>query len=176
MCLYSLCIAFTHCVALKSIATLPYNNRKALLADPFPFIRFQFVTSVVSCCPAELKQEVNGKKETLKGFNVLLQDTILFPEGGGQVSAFIIKLVPPLKVCVRVCDAIFLMLSQPDDHGLIGEVPVLRVTRQGPDAVHFVTSPVEVRQEVRLTVDWERRFDHMQQHSGEEEEDQTAVF
>uniref|UniRef100_A0A3B5MK59 Threonyl/alanyl tRNA synthetase SAD domain-containing protein n=1 Tax=Xiphophorus couchianus TaxID=32473 RepID=A0A3B5MK59_9TELE len=99
----------------------------------------EFVTSVVSCCPAELKQEVNGKKETLKGFNVLLQDTILFPEGGGQ----------------------------PDDHGLIGEVPVLRVTRQGPDAVHFVTSPVEERQEVRVTVDWERRFDHMQQHSGQ---------
>ncbi|PWA14154.1 hypothetical protein CCH79_00016754 [Gambusia affinis] len=99
----------------------------------------EFVTAVVSCCPAELKQEVNGKKETLKGFNVLLQDTILFPEGGGQ----------------------------PDDHGLIGEVPVLRVTRQGPDAVHFVTSPVEVGQEVRVTVDWERRFDHMQQHSGQ---------
>lgn len=46
---------------------------------------FQFVTSVVSCRPAELKQEVNGKKETLKGFHIKLQDTILFPEGGGQV-------------------------------------------------------------------------------------------
>ncbi|KAM4715580.1 alanyl-tRNA editing protein Aarsd1 [Anableps anableps] len=99
----------------------------------------EFVTSVVSCCPAELKQEVNGRKETLKGFNVVLQDTVLFPEGGGQ----------------------------PDDHGLIGEGPVLRVTRQGPDAVHFVTSPLEVGQEVRVKVDWERRFDHMQQHSGQ---------
>lgn len=48
---------------------------------------FQFVTSVASCCPAELKQEINGKTETLKGFNVTLQDTILFPEGGGQVGA-----------------------------------------------------------------------------------------
>lgn len=48
---------------------------------------FQFVTSVVSCSPAELKQEINGKTETLKGFNVKLQDTILFPEGGGQVGA-----------------------------------------------------------------------------------------
>lgn len=48
-------------------------------------VPFQFVTSVVSCRPAELKQEVNGKKETLKGFNIKLQDTILFPEGGGQV-------------------------------------------------------------------------------------------
>uniref|UniRef100_A0A1A8DBH0 Alanyl-tRNA synthetase domain containing 1 n=2 Tax=Nothobranchius kadleci TaxID=1051664 RepID=A0A1A8DBH0_NOTKA len=99
----------------------------------------ELVTSVVSCCPAGLKQEVNGKKETLKGFNVKLRDTILFPEGGGQ----------------------------PDDHGLIGEVPVLRVTRQGADALHFVASPVEVGQEVLVKVDWERRFDHMQQHSGQ---------
>uniref|UniRef100_A0A8C5EWR7 Alanyl-tRNA synthetase domain containing 1 n=1 Tax=Gouania willdenowi TaxID=441366 RepID=A0A8C5EWR7_GOUWI len=99
----------------------------------------QFVTSVVSCCPAELKQETNGKKVTLKGFNVKLQDTILFPEGGGQ----------------------------PDDHGLIGDVPVLRVTRQGPEAVHFVCTPLEVGQEVPVKVNWERRFDHMQQHSGQ---------
>lgn len=99
----------------------------------------EFVTSVVSCCPAELKQEVNGKKETLKGFNVKLQDTILFPEGGGQ----------------------------PDDLGLIGDVPVLRVTRQGNEAIHFVSSPLEEGQEVKLKVDWERRFDHMQQHSGQ---------
>uniref|UniRef100_A0A8C3B0W0 Alanyl-tRNA synthetase domain containing 1 n=1 Tax=Cyclopterus lumpus TaxID=8103 RepID=A0A8C3B0W0_CYCLU len=99
----------------------------------------EFVTSVVSCCPAELKHEVSGKKETLKGFNVKLRDTILFPEGGGQ----------------------------PDDHGLIGDVPVLRVTRQGPDAVHFVGSSLEVGQEVQVKVDWERRFDHMQQHSGQ---------
>lgn len=99
----------------------------------------EFVTCVVSCSPAELKHEVNGKKETLKGFNVKLQDTILFPEGGGQ----------------------------PDDHGFIGDIPVLRVTRQGPDAVHFVSSSLDPGQEVHLKVDWERRFDHMQQHSGQ---------
>lgn len=99
----------------------------------------EFVTSVVSCCPAELKQEINGKTETLKGFNVTLQDTILFPEGGGQ----------------------------PDDHGFIGDVPVLRVMRQGSEAVHFVCSPLDKGQEVNVKVDWERRFDHMQQHSGQ---------
>ncbi|XP_073345758.1 alanyl-tRNA editing protein Aarsd1 [Pagrus major] len=99
----------------------------------------EFVTSVVSCCPAELKHEVNGKKETLKGFNVKLQDTILFPEGGGQ----------------------------PDDHGLIGDISVVRVTRQGPEAVHFVSSALEEGQQVQVKVDWERRFDHMQQHSGQ---------
>ncbi|XP_061519948.1 alanyl-tRNA editing protein Aarsd1 [Phycodurus eques] len=99
----------------------------------------EFVTTVASCCPAELKQEIGGKKETLKGFTVKLQDTILFPEGGGQ----------------------------PDDRGLIADIPVLRVTRQGQDAAHFVGSPLEAGQEVRVKVDWGRRFDHMQQHSGQ---------
>ncbi|KAM6951870.1 alanyl-tRNA editing protein Aarsd1 [Aplochiton taeniatus] len=99
----------------------------------------EFVTSVVSCLPGELKQEVNGKKETIKGFNVKLQDTILFPEGGGQ----------------------------PDDHGQIGDAQVLRVTRQGAEALHFVSSGLDVGQEVKVKVDWERRFDHMQQHSGQ---------
>lgn len=60
-----------------------------------------------------------------------------------------------------------LYCHQPDDHGLIGDVPVLRVTRQGPDAIHFLSSLLEVGQEVHVKVDWERRFDHMQQHSGE---------
>ncbi|XP_051770646.1 alanyl-tRNA editing protein Aarsd1 [Ctenopharyngodon idella] len=96
-------------------------------------------TSVVSCVPAELKLESNGKKEKLKGFNVKLKDTILFPEGGGQ----------------------------PDDHGTVGGVPVLRVLRQGPDAVHFISSALEEGQEVHIKLDWERRFDHMQQHSGQ---------
>ena len=43
------------------------------------------------------------------------------------------------------------------------------MTRQGGKAVHFVTGdgPLEVGCEVEMSVDWERRFDHMQQHSGE---------
>lgn len=43
---------------------------------------------------------------------------------------------------------------------------MLRVTRQGADAIHFLTTPLEVGTEVKLVVDWKRRFDHMQQHSG----------
>uniref|UniRef100_A0AAY5E8G2 Threonyl/alanyl tRNA synthetase SAD domain-containing protein n=1 Tax=Electrophorus electricus TaxID=8005 RepID=A0AAY5E8G2_ELEEL len=99
----------------------------------------EFVTSVVSCLPAEIKLESNGKREKVTGFNVVLKDTILFPEGGGQ----------------------------PDDHGTIESWPVLQVTRQGPEALHFITSALTQGQEVLLKVDWERRFDHMQQHSGQ---------
>jgi len=58
--------------------------------------------------------------------------------------------------------------SQPDDHGTVGGVSVLRVVRQGPEAVHFISSALEEGQEVHIKLDWERRFDHMQQHSGEE--------
>lgn len=66
-------------------------------------------------------------------------------------------------------------LFQPDDLGIIGDVPVLRVTRQGPEAVHFVTSPLEGGQEVKVKVDWVRRFDHMQQHSGEWQQQETYI-
>ncbi|XP_074892734.1 alanyl-tRNA editing protein Aarsd1-like isoform X1 [Buteo buteo] len=97
----------------------------------------QFATRVVSCRPAELRPEGGG--EPVRGFQVVLEDTILFPEGGGQ----------------------------PDDRGLIGDVPVLRVTRRGPEAVHFVQEALEPGAEVLLSLDWDRRFDHMQQHSGQ---------
>ncbi|KAB0397701.1 hypothetical protein E2I00_019150, partial [Balaenoptera physalus] len=99
-----------------------------------------FTTTVVSCSPAELQTEgSNGKKEVLSGFHVVLEDTLLFPEGGGQ----------------------------PDDRGTINDISVLRVTRRGAQADHFTQTPLTPGTEVQVRVDWERRFDHMQQHSGQ---------
>uniref|UniRef100_A0A2D4K0V5 Threonyl/alanyl tRNA synthetase SAD domain-containing protein n=2 Tax=Micrurus paraensis TaxID=1970185 RepID=A0A2D4K0V5_9SAUR len=98
----------------------------------------QFTTQVVSCCPAKLSTEIS-RKNVLQGFHVILEDTILFPEGGGQ----------------------------PDDRGFINDIPVLRVTRQGPHALHFIQTPLEPGTKVQLVLDWDRRFDHMQQHSGQ---------
>ncbi|XP_068274589.1 putative protein PTGES3L isoform X3 [Nyctibius grandis] len=43
-----------------------------------------FATRVVSCRAAELRPEGGG--EPVRGFQVVLEDTILFPEGGGQDS------------------------------------------------------------------------------------------
>ena len=61
--------------------------------------------------------------------------------------------------------------AQNDDHGLIdGNISVLRVTRNKDQAVHFLKTDEEVLQvgqEVNQSVDWNRRFDHMQQHSGQ---------
>ncbi|XP_015277294.1 PREDICTED: alanyl-tRNA editing protein Aarsd1, partial [Gekko japonicus] len=53
-----------------------------------------FTTRVVSCCPAQLPTKNGGKKETLQGFHVILEDTILFPEGGGQVLAVTLGRAP----------------------------------------------------------------------------------
>jgi len=43
---------------------------------------------------------------------------------------------------------------------------VLQVTRRVADAVHFVESALPVGKLVKQKIDWERRLDHMQQHSG----------
>ncbi|MBZ3881772.1 Alanyl-tRNA editing protein Aarsd1 [Sciurus carolinensis] len=46
---------------------------------------WEFTTTEVSCQQVELQtDENNGKKEVLSGFHVMLEDTLLFPEGGGQ--------------------------------------------------------------------------------------------
>lgn len=58
------------------------------------------------------------------------------------------------------------IFQKPCDYGYLNETKVLQVRRQGGDAIHFVTSPLPVGEDVKQTVEWNRRFDHMQQHSG----------
>jgi alanyl-tRNA synthetase len=68
----------------------------------------------------------------------VLEDTILYPEGGGQ----------------------------PADRGALNGVAVLDVQRQDGAIRHILAAPVgEGPADVRL--DWDRRFDHMQQHTGQ---------
>ena len=68
----------------------------------------------------------------------VLQDTILFPEGGGQ----------------------------PPDHGCLGEVAVLDVQKRDGEVRHYLAAPVPTGP-ASLVLDWGRRFDHMQQHTGQ---------
>lgn len=72
---------------------------------------------------------------------MVCEDTILFPEGGGQ----------------------------PCDYGTINGQPVRSVLRKGATAIHFVESPSSFEEgaEVQQSLDWSRRLDHMQQHSGQ---------
>ncbi|XP_051850328.1 alanyl-tRNA editing protein Aarsd1-like isoform X3 [Antechinus flavipes] len=117
--------------------------KKASAKGPPPAMDdLDFSTTVLSCRPAELQTEGTGNsknKEKLSGYHVVLEDTLLFPEGGGQ----------------------------PDDRGSIDNIPVLRVTRRGPEAEHFLLTPLAPGSQVQVQLDWERRFDHMQQHSGQ---------
>lgn len=108
-------------------------------------------TTVLSCKeytePIASSKDKQGKKRDTpkeKLFAVEFQDTVLFPEGGGQP-----------------CDMGSIQLS---DEKVI---PVREVLRQGLNAVHVTPEPVEVGSSVTLKVDWNRRIDIMQQHTGQ---------
>ena len=49
----------------------------------------------------------------------------------------------------------------------INDIDVVKVTRRGATAVHLVIDAVTVDTDAVVTLDWTRRWDHMQQHSGE---------
>lgn len=75
-------------------------------------------------------------------FDVVCEDTIIFPEGGGQ----------------------------PHDTGTLNGQPVVSVARKGSQAIHRVEAVKGVLAEgleCVQKVDWDRRLDHMQQHSGQ---------
>ena len=74
-----------------------------------------------------------------KNFKVVLDRTLFYPEGGGQ----------------------------PADMGTLGGVKVLDVHEKDDIITHTTDKPLEVGAEVEGEIDWERRFDLMQNHSGE---------
>lgn len=81
-----------------------------------------------------------------------MQDTILFPEGGGQPT-----------------DRGNLVLKSSEGEK---KFEVISVVRKGSDAVHSIETDgndcnLKVGDEVVQVVDWVRRHDHMQQHSGQ---------
>jgi alanyl-tRNA synthetase len=56
--------------------------------------------------------------------------------------------------------------GQPHDVGTLGGVPVLEVAEEGERIAHRLAAPLAADQ-VTGTLDWARRFDHMQQHTGQ---------
>lgn len=73
------------------------------------------------------------------GCLVTLDRTAFYPEGGGQ----------------------------PADHGVLGGVTVTDVHEKDGVIFHTCDKVVEPGSTVEGSIDWTRRFDHMQQHSGE---------
>lgn len=128
------------------------------------FVYLQFSSIVVSCEKAQLKPKEGSKDAPIDGYNVIFEDTVLFPEGGGQVGAGVYILIEQSLFTMLI----FLFLK-PSDRGLVNGKPVLNVVRKGAEAIHFVQSdePFAVGQTAEQRVDWAVRLDHMQQHSGE---------
>ena len=73
------------------------------------------------------------------GYTVTLDRTAFYPEGGGQ----------------------------PADHGTLDGAAVTDVHEKNGVIFHNVDRAVEIGKTVSSFIDWARRFDHMQQHSGE---------
>ncbi|NLX36288.1 MAG: alanyl-tRNA editing protein [Chloroflexi bacterium] len=56
--------------------------------------------------------------------------------------------------------------GQPNDTGVLDGVPVIDVLEVDGDVVHVLAGPL-TGDVVHGEIDWERRFDHMQQHTGQ---------
>lgn len=78
-------------------------------------------------------------REEQNGYGILLDQSAFYPEGGGQ----------------------------PSDRGQIDGTEVVDVKEKCGELIHFTKEPVEKGRKVSGNIDWKRRFDLMQQHSGE---------
>lgn len=87
----------------------------------------------------EFTAQVVSCEEVKGGYAVTLDRTAFYPEGGGQ----------------------------PADHGTLGGVRVTDVHEKDGLVLHTCDRPLAVGDTVEGQIDWQRRFDHMQQHSGE---------
>ncbi|KAF3045429.1 hypothetical protein E8E12_003168 [Didymella heteroderae] len=94
-----------------------------------------------------LKVNGNSDAATQQTWMIEFADSVLFPEGGGQHT----------------------------DHGFItpigvkgmSAIPIENIQRHGLRCVHFSPTPLEVGTKVRQTVFYTRRWDLMQQHTGQ---------
>ena len=91
------------------------------------------------CHLSRFQATVIGCEKSTKGYEILLDATAFYPEGGGQA-----------------CDL-----------GYLNGVRVLDVQERGETVVHLCNAPLETGSTVEGQIDYDRRFDLMQQHTGE---------
>ena len=91
------------------------------------------------CHLRQFSATVIGCTETDNGYLVTLDATAFYPEGGGEAP----------------------------DLGVLGGVNVLDVQEKEGEILHLCDGKLEIGETVTGCIDWERRFDLMQQHTGE---------
>ncbi len=91
------------------------------------------------CHLAEFAAQVLSCEQTETGYDVILDATAFYPEGGGQAA----------------------------DVGCLGSVRVLHTREQGAAVVHLCSGPLVPGESVTGRIDYAHRFLLMQQHTGE---------
>ena len=87
----------------------------------------------------EFTAKVLECRKVKKGYHILLDQIVFYPEGGGQ----------------------------PSDTGVLNQVKVREVHEKEGELLHYTEEAIEPGTTVQGKICWERRFDLMQQHSGE---------
>ena len=87
----------------------------------------------------EFQAQVLACQAAGKGYAILLDRSAFYPEGGGQ----------------------------PSDQGVLDSVKVTEVHEKDGELLHYTDAPLEPGTQVTGRINWQRRFDLMQQHSGE---------
>ncbi|QEK12392.1 hypothetical protein FQB35_08385 [Crassaminicella thermophila] len=87
----------------------------------------------------EFTANIISKEEIEGEFHIVLDQTAFYPEGGGQ----------------------------PCDTGTIDSLKVCYVYEKDNKIYHIVDKKPTKLNNVKCTIDWEKRFDHMQQHLGQ---------
>ena len=87
----------------------------------------------------EFDAEVLQCREGKNGYEIILDESAFYPEGGGQ----------------------------PCDTGSLGDAEVKDVQEKDGELIHYTDKALEEGAKVHGKINWERRFDLMQQHSGE---------
>jgi alanyl-tRNA synthetase len=90
------------------------------------------------CYLREFQARVIRTSPDAQGVRVFLDRTAFYPESGGQ----------------------------PADRGTLAGIPLLDVLDEGEEVAHVLANP-PAGEVVQGIIDWNRRFDHMQQHTGQ---------